>query len=110
MNFFSVNFIIMDITLNLFSVTKKTSFADVILLLNSIEVASRSFYRIKARRAFIQGCLSACGFEYSSNFASRFSRVYNISSDNNIYRLPYSCSYGRWGSRYCFDVDISGFN
>lgn len=100
----------MAISLELFSVTKKTSFEQAVRLLNSIEVASRSFYRIKARRAFIQGCLLACGFEYSSNFASRFSRVCNISSDNKTYRLPYSCSWGRWGSRYCFDVDISMFN
>ena len=100
----------MAFSLNLFTVTKKTSFAEVVCLLNSIEVASRSFYRIKARRSFIIDCLSACGFDYRSNFASRFSKVCNISSDNRVYRMPYSCSYGRWGSRHCFDIDISMFN
>lgn len=99
----------MKITLNIFTVTKKTSFSDVVLLLNSIETASMAFNRIKARREFIVGCLNACGFDYRCNFASKFSKVCNISSDNKIYRLPYSCSYGQWGSRHCFDVDISKF-
>lgn len=99
----------MVVSLNLFTVTKKTSLEQVINLLNDIEVASKSFHRIKARREFIQGCLWACGFEFKSNFASRFKHICNISSDNKIFRLPYSCSYGQWGSRYCFDIDISDF-
>lgn len=95
--------------LNLYEVNKKTSFADVIVMLNNIENKSRNFRFLSNRKAFIIGCLTACGFSFKENFASRFSNICNISHDNKIYRLPYSCSFGKWGSRYCFDIDISNY-
>lgn len=99
----------MIVTINLFTVTKKTSFADAIHLLNSIELAARSFNRLSARRYFISGCLNACGFNFCSNFASRFSKNCNISADNKVYRLCYSCSSGRWHQKHCYDIDLSSF-
>lgn len=96
-------------TFNLYQVVKKTSFADAILMLNSIELQSRNFRRLSSRKAFIAGCLVACGFSFTENYASLFTYGSYISHDNTIYRLPYSCRSGRFGYRYCFDVDISSF-
>lgn len=100
----------MTVTLDLYTVTRKTSFSDAVQLLCSIETASKAFNRIKARRSFVVGCLSACGFDYKLNFASRFSNISNISADCRTFRLIYSCSFGMWNSCYCIDIDISKFN
>ena len=95
--------------LNLYEVNKKTSITDVIVMLYKIENESRCFRFLSNRKAFIVGCLTACGFSFKENFASSFSNVNHVSHDNKIYRLPYSCSFGKWDSRYCFDIDISNY-
>lgn len=90
-------------------ITKKTSFADAILILNSIELLSRNFRGISSRKAFVTGCLLACGFSFRENFAALFTYESKISHDNTVYRLPYSLRSGRLSYRFCFDVDISSF-
>lgn len=99
----------MTFTINLFTVTGETSYTDVLILLDSIYLASCSFDRIGARKDFIVGCLNACGFDFCKNFGPAFPRVFDVSADYKVFRLPFSCSTNRCNSVLCYDVDISSF-